>query len=130
MVFKNKKTLHYRSDWNDRMVKKGTEVCEMNTNFKNMITELKATYDSSSFYIEAIDLNGQLEYNKKFDERLLESMEVYYKDNTIFIERERINDWKIWERVDKDCPKICDFEEVGKILNIIMKHVNRIDLKE
>ena len=57
----------------------------MNMNFKNMIAELKVTYDSSSFYIEAIDLNGQLEYNKKFDERLLESMEVYYKDHTIRI---------------------------------------------
>ena len=43
------------------MVKKGTEVYEMNTNFKNMIAELKATYDSSSFYVEAIDLKGQLE---------------------------------------------------------------------
>lgn len=102
----------------------------MNTNFKNMIAELKATYDSSSFYVEAIDLNGQLEWNKKFDERLLESMEVYYENHTIFIERERINDWKICEYVDKDCLKTYDFEEVGKILNIIMKHVNRIDLKE
>lgn len=112
------------------MVKKGTEVCGMNTNFKNMIAELKATYDSSSFYVEAIDLKGQLEFDKKFDERLLESMKAYYKDHTIFIERERINDWKIWERVDKDCLKTYDFEEVGKILNIIMKHVNKIDLKE
>lgn len=102
----------------------------MNTNFKNMIAELKATYDSLSFYVKAMDLKGQLEYNKKFDERLLESMEVYYKDHTIFIERERINDWKIYECVDKDCLKTYDFEEVGKILNIIMKHVNRIDLKE
>lgn len=112
------------------MVKKGTEVCGMNTNFKNMIAELKATYNSSSFYVEAIDLKGQLEFDKKFDERLLESMKAYYKDHTIFIERERINDWKIWERVDKDYLKAYDFEEVGKILNIIMKHVNRIDLKE
>lgn len=110
--------------------KKRTEVYEMNTNFKNMIAELKATYDSSSFYVEAIDLKGQLEFDKKFDERLLESMKAYYKDHTIFIERERINDWKIWERVDKDYLKAYDFEEVGKILNIIMKHVNRIDLKE
>lgn len=102
----------------------------MNTNFKNMITELKTTYDSSSLYVEAMDLKGQLGFNKKFDERLLESMEVYYEDHTIFIERERMNNWKICEPVDKDCPKICDFEEVGKILNIIMKHVNRIDLKE
>lgn len=112
------------------MVKKGTEVCGMNTNFKNMIAELKATYDSSSFYVEAIDLKGQLEFDKKFDERLLESMKAYYKDHTIFIERERINDWKIYECVDEDCLKTHDFEEVGKILNIIMKHVNRIDLKE
>ena len=51
----------------------------MNTNFKNMIAELKATY--VSLYVEAMDLNGQLEYNKKFDERLLESLEVYYKEN-------------------------------------------------
>lgn len=111
-------------------LKKGTEVCGMNTNFKNMIAELETTYDSSSFYVEAIDLKGQLEFDKKFDERLLESMKVYYKDHTIFIERERINDWKIWERVDNDYLKAYDFEEVGKILNIIMKHVNRIDLKE
>lgn len=102
----------------------------MNTNFKNMIAELKATYDSSSFYVEAIDLKGQLEFDKKFDERLLESMKAYYKDHTIFIERERINDWKIYECVDEDCLKTHDFEEVGKILNIIMKHVNRIGLKE
>lgn len=110
--------------------KKRTEVYEMNTNFKNMIAELKATYDSSSFYIEAIDFNGQLEYNKKFDERLLESLEIYYKDHTIFIERERMNNWKICEPVDEDCLRTYDFEEVGKILNIIMKHLNRIDLKE
>ena len=102
----------------------------MNTNFKNMIAELKTTYDSSSFYVEAMDLKGQLEFNKKFDERLLESMEVYYKDHTIFIERERMNNWKICEHVDKDCPEARDFEEVGKILNVIMKHVNKIDLKE
>lgn len=110
--------------------KKRTEVCGMNTNFKNMIAELEATYDSSSFYIEAIDFEGHLEWNKKFDERLLESMEVYYENHTIFIERERMNNWKICEHVDKDCPEAYDFEEVGKILNVIMKHVNRIDLKE
>lgn len=108
--------------------KKRTEVYEMNTNYKNMIAELKATY--VSLYVEAMDLNGQLEYNKKFDERLLESLEVYYKDHTIFIERERMNNWKICEPVDEDCLRTYDFEEVGKILNIIMKHVNRIDLKE
>lgn len=108
--------------------KKRTEVCGMNTNFKSMVAELKATY--VSLYVEAMDLNGQLEYNKKFDERLLESLEVYYKNHTIFIERERINDWKIYECVDKDCLKTYDFEEVGKILNIIMKHLDRIDLKE
>ena len=43
----------------------------MNTNFKNMIAELEATYDSLSFYVEAMDFKGHLEYDKKFDERLL-----------------------------------------------------------
>ena len=100
----------------------------MNENFINMYTELNRKYPDiygRDLRIDAIDRKDRYDDDKLFDETLLDEIRIYYKQQTITIERYYTNNWVI---EDEDYIKFEDFREIGKILNIVMKHISRIEL--
>ena len=100
----------------------------MNENFINMYTELNRKYPDiygRDLRIDAVDLKGNYDDDDKFDETLLDKVILYYKQQTISIERYYENNWEI---EDEDYIKFEDFREIGKILSIVMKHISRIEL--
>lgn len=100
----------------------------MNENFINMYTELNRKYPDDygqDLRIDAIDRKDRYDDDKLFDETILDKVILYYKQQTISIERYYENNWKI---EDYDYLKFEDFREIGKILSIVMKHISRIEL--
>lgn len=100
----------------------------MNENFINMYTELNRKYPDiygRDLRIDTVDLKGNYDDDDKFDETLLDKVILYYKQQTISIERYYENNWEI---EDEDYIKFEDFREIGKILSIVMKHISRIEL--
>lgn len=102
----------------------------MNENIINMYTELNRKYPDDyglveGLRIDAIDLKGRYDDDKLFDETILDVVRIYYKQQTISIERYYENNWEI---EDEDYIKFEDFREIGKILSIVMKHISRIEL--
>lgn len=94
----------------------------MNENFINMYTELNRKYPDiygRDLRIDAIDRKDRYDDDKLFDETILDVVRIYYKRQTISIERYYENNWEIEDE---------DFREIGKILNIVMKHISRIEL--
>lgn len=101
----------------------------MNENIENMCKELKREFPSEygiakDLSIDAIDRKDHYDDEDEFDETLLDELKIYYKDNTIVIER---YDRDYWEIVDEDYLRFSDFEQIGKILSIVMKHLGRIE---
>ncbi|MBM6786944.1 hypothetical protein [Ligilactobacillus salivarius] len=100
----------------------------MNENFINMYTELNRKYSDDygrDLRIDAIDRKDRYDNDEFFDETLLDVVRIYYKQQTISIERYYENNWEI---EDYDYLKFEDFREIGKILSIVMKHISRIEL--
>ncbi len=102
----------------------------MNENINNMIEELKEKYPSKygirkDLFIDAIDRKDHYDDEDEFDETLLDELKIYYKEQTISIERYYENNWEI---KDETYIKFEDFREIGKILNIVMKHISKIEL--
>ena len=102
----------------------------MNENIKNMCKELKREFPSEygitkDLSIDAVDLTDCYDDDDNFDETLLDELKIYYKDNTIVIERYDRDNWTI---EDEDYLRFVDFEKIGKILSIVMKHLGRIEL--
>ena len=100
----------------------------MNENFINMYTELNRKYPDGygpDLRIDAIDRKDRYDNDEFFDETLLDEVRIYYKQQTITIERYYGNNWEI---EDEDYIKFEDFREIGKILSIVMKHISRIEL--
>lgn len=94
----------------------------MNENFLNMFKELNRKYPDiygRDLRIDAIDRKDRYDDDKLFDETILDVVRIYYKRQTISIERYYENNWEIEDE---------DFREIGKILNIVMKHISRIEL--
>lgn len=94
----------------------------MNENFINMYTELNRKYPDiygRDLRIDAIDRKDRYDDDKLFDETILDKVILYYKQQTISIERYYENNWEIEDE---------DFREIGKILSIVMKHISRIEL--
>lgn len=79
----------------------------------------------NNLFIDAVDLMGWYDDDDNFDETMLDEVRIYYKRQTISIERYYENNWEI---EDEDYIKFEDFREIGKILNIVMKHISRIEL--
>ena len=95
----------------------------MNENIENMCKELKREFpeDFGSYLgVDAIDRKDRYDNDEFFDE-----IRIYYKEQTITIERYYANNWVI---EDEDYIKFEDFREIGKILSIVMKHISRIEL--
>lgn len=100
----------------------------MNENFLNMLKELDKKYPNvygRDLRIDAIDRKDHYDDEDEFDETLLDELRIYYKRQTISIERYYENNWEI---EDEDYIKFEDFREIGKILSIVMKHISRIEL--
>lgn len=102
----------------------------MNENMLNMLKELDSEFPDDfglreGLRIDAIDLKGKYDYDIDFDEELLDEVRIYYKSKTILIKRYDRDNWEI---VDEDYLRFTDFEQVGKILSIVMKHLGRIEL--
>ena len=102
----------------------------MNENMLNMLKELDSEFPDNyglleGLRIDAIDLKDRYDDDKLFDETILDVVRIYYKQQTISIERYYENNWEI---EDEDYIKFEDFREIGKILSIVMKHISRIEL--
>lgn len=100
----------------------------MNENFLNILKELDKKYPNvygRDLRIDAIDRKDRYDDDKLFDEIILDKVIIYYKQQTISIERYYENNWEI---EDEDYIKFEDFREIGKILSIVMKHISRIEL--
>lgn len=101
----------------------------MNENIENMINELKREFPSEygipkKLSIDAVDFTGCYDDYDNFDETLLDELKIYYLDNTIVIKRYDRDNWEI---EDEDYLRFVDFEKIGKILSIVMKHLGRIE---
>lgn len=102
----------------------------MNENMLNVLKELDSEFPDDyglreGLRIDAIDRKDRYDDDKLFDETLLDEIRIYYKQQTITIERYYTNNWVI---EDEDYIKFEDFREIGKILSIVMKHISRIEL--
>lgn len=100
----------------------------MNENFINMYTELNRKYPDiygRDLRIDAIDRKDRYDDDIDFDEELLDELRIYYKNKTILIKRYDRDNWEI---EDEDYLRFSDFEKIGKILSIVMKHLGRIEL--
>lgn len=104
----------------------------MNENIENMCKELKREFRSeygmgNNLFIDAVDLMGWYDNDDNFDETMLDELKIYYLDNTIVIKRYDRDDWEI---EDEDYLRFVDFEKIGKILSIVMKHLSKIEFEE
>lgn len=104
----------------------------MNKNIKNMCKELKREFRSeygmgNNLFIDAVDLTDCYNDDDNFDETMLDKLKIYYLDNTIVIKRYDCGGDN-WEIEDEDHLRFIDFEKIGKILSIVMKHLGRIEL--
>lgn len=100
----------------------------MNENFLNMFKELNRKYPDiygRDLRIDAIDRKDRYDDDIDFDEELLDELRIYYKNKTILIKRYDRDNWEI---EDEDYLRFSDFEKIGKILSIVMKHLGRIEL--
>lgn len=100
----------------------------MNENFLSMFKELNRKYPDiygRDLRIDAIDRKDRYDDDKLFDETILDEVRIYYKQQTISIERYYEDNWEI---KDEDYIKFEDFREIGKILSIVMKHISKIKL--
>lgn len=100
----------------------------MNENFINMYTELNRKYPDvygRDLRIDAIDRKDRYDDDIDFDEELLDEVRIYYKNKTILVKRYDRDNWEI---EDEDHLRFIDFEKIGKILSIVMKHLGRIEL--
>jgi hypothetical protein len=102
----------------------------MNENMLNMLKELDSEFPDNyglreGLRIDAIDLRNRYDDDDiDFDEELLDEVRIYYKNKTILIKRYDRDDWEI---KDEDYLRFVDFEKIGKILSIVMKHLGRIE---
>ena len=82
----------------------------MNENIINMYTELNRKYPDiygRDLRIDAIDRKDRYDDDKLFDETILDVVRIYYKQQTISIERYYENNWEI---EDEDYIKFEDFK--------------------
>lgn len=102
-----------------------------NENMLNMLKELNRKFPDDfglreGLRIDAIDLKDNYDDDIDFNEELLDEVRIYYKNKTILIKQYDRDNWEI---EDEDYLKFSDFEQIGKILSIVMKHLGRIDFK-
>lgn len=98
-----------------------------NKNTKAMLEEIKKNYPldykTEGIRIEAVDENNNYDYDADFDESKLWEVRIYYHDK-LFTIRHKYTD--LFEISDDNYLDIHDLDDLGKIINIIGKHLKRI----
>lgn len=100
-------------------------------NIKDMFKELKHEFPEDfglydGLEVDAVDFEGNYDDYTDFDETFLCELAICYKNRTVTISRYYGNDWEI---ADEDYIRCEYFAEIGKILNIVMKHLSKIEFK-
>lgn len=101
------------------------------TNIKNMFKELGREFPGvfgscDGLTVDAIDFTGAYDDYDTFNETLLGEVVIGYRNQVIAIGRYCDDDWEIH---DETYISFKDFRAIGKILNIVMKHLSKIKLK-
>lgn len=102
-----------------------------NKNIKNMVKELQHEFPEvfgacDGLTVDAIDFTGAYDDYDAFNETILSEVVIGYRNQVISIGRCYDDDWEIH---DETYIVFEDFREIGKILNIVMKHLSKIKLK-
>ena len=100
----------------------------MNENISNMLLELKNNYPdiyglTENFWIEVIDNDGNYDSDDDFNEANLWRVRICYQDKLFTITRQHIY---LFEISDDNYLDLRDLDEIGKIINIIGKHLKKI----
>lgn len=100
-------------------------------NIKNMFKELDRKFPEdfglyNGLTVDALDFKGNYDDYTDFDETLLCELVICYRNQTVVISRYYENNWEI---ADENYIRCEYFVEIGKALNIVMKHLNKIEFK-
>lgn len=100
-------------------------------NIKNMFKELQHEFPEDfwacdGLTVDAIDFTGAYDDCAVFNETILAEVVIGYRNQIISIGRCYDDDWEIH---DETYISFKDFRVIGKILNIVMKHLSKIKLK-
>ena len=101
------------------------------TNIKNMVKELSRKFPEDfgtrdGLTIDAVDFTDTYDDCDAFDETILSEVIIGYGDQVISIGRYYDDNWEIH---DETYISFKDFRVIGKILDIVMKHLSKIELK-
>ena len=101
-----------------------------NKNTKAMLAELREEYpidyETENISIEVVDKNNNYYDDADFDESKLWEVRIFYRDK-LFTLRRKYTD--LFEISDDNYLDIHDLDDLGKIINIIGKHLKRISYK-
>ena len=100
-------------------------------NIKNMFKELQREFPEDfgscdGLTVDAIDFTGAYDDYDTFDETILSEVVIGYRNQIISIGRYYDDDWEIHDETYIDFE---NFRAIGKILNIVMKHLSKIEFK-
>lgn len=99
-------------------------------NIKAMLSELRKEYaidyENENISIEVVDENNNYNYDADFDESKLWEVRIYYRDKLFTIRHKYVD---LFEISDDNYLDIHDLDDLGKIINIIGKHLKRINYK-
>ena len=99
-----------------------------NKNIKAMLAELREEYpidyEIEGIRIEVVDENNNYDYDADFDESKLWEVRIYYHDKLFVIRHEYVD---LFEISDDNYLDIQDLDDLGKIINIIGKHLKKIN---
>lgn len=101
-----------------------------NKNIKAMLAELREEYpidyETENIRVEVVDKNNNYDDDADFDESKLWEVRIFYRDK-LFTLRRKYTD--LFEISDDNYLDIHDLDDLGKIINIIGKHLKRISYK-
>ena len=99
----------------------------MNENTKAMLKEIKKNYPldykTENISIEVVDENNNYDYDADFDESKLWEVRIYYRDKLFTIRHKYVD---LFEISDDNYLDIHDLDDIGKIINIVGKHLKKI----
>ena len=100
----------------------------MNENIKAMLEEIKKNYPldykTEGIRIEVVDENNNYDYDIDFDESKLWEVRIFYFDKLFTIRHKYVD---LFEISDDNYLDIHDLDDIGKIINIVGKHLKKIN---
>ncbi len=101
-----------------------------NKNIKAMLSELRKEYaidyENENIRVEVVDKNYNYDVYADFDESKLWKVIIFYRDKLFTIRRKYTD---LFEISGDDYLDIHYLDDLGKIINIIGKHLKRINYK-